>query len=129
MFHLFNFEPRHKSTPQTQNKQEIMRSEESAKFLELLNSSDFNQAKIYLENNINNIDKDKIAGLYLENLLKDPEDEDFKNLYRFIESGIIDINDIKHNRFISMILTDTIQKLEKDKNFNAISRLENMDLV
>lgn len=128
MFNLFNSfnRPNPKST--LKNNQEIKENLESKELLNLLQNSNFQEAKIFLEKN-DDINKDKVIGLYLENILKNPDNDDFSHLYKFIESDIIDINEIKHNQFISMILTQAIHKFEKENNLNALSRLRNFDLI
>lgn len=128
MFHLFNSLNRPNPKSSLKNKQENKENFEAKSFLNLLQNSDFEKAKIFLDKN-NNINKDKVIGLYLENILKNPDSDDFSHLYKFIESGIIDINEIKHNQFISMILTQAVHKFEKENNLNALSRLKNFDLI
>ncbi len=122
MFNIFNKPNKINPEPYLKN------INASSQFLNLLKNGDFNQAKITLGED-KDIEKDKIIGVFLENLLKNPEKDDFEKLYKFIESGIINIDEIKNNRFISIVLTNAIQNLKKEKNINAVSRLKNMGLI
>lgn len=98
-------------------------------FSDLLNNKKFKEAKDYIDQNGININYSKTIGTFLKNLMKDPEDFDFRDLNSFLESNILPADKIKNNLFIFNTFREIVRDLEKDKNYKAISRLKNLGLI
>ncbi len=127
---MFNFNKFYRNHIATENATAINNSEkEINNLLNILKDGDYLSAKEYLKKEEYVKYKDEIIGEYLKFLLKDGEDADFKDLNNFLYSNIINIDYIKNNNHLSLIMHNIISNLEKDKNYNAISRLENLDLI
>lgn len=128
MFRLFHFEK--KVTPDSNRGLEAKVNERSTKDLEnLLRQNKFAEAKNYLKDNQTNLNSSRAIGLFLENLLNDPGGEEFRDLNHFLEAEIIPLETLKQDKVISLYLQQAIENLEKDNNYNALSRLMILGLL
>lgn len=116
------------------SKENIRQTPKVKYFTELLEQNDFLSLKLFKKNNQeilenNEIFKGEIFNYiieYFKNSLKNPEEEDFDNIHKLVDSNILPLEYYKKNIKLQIVLEKSLEKLLKEKNMNGVSRIKNL---